>query len=677
MEAAALHRGSPCASRHELSGSGSHGLSGFGSHELSRSGHRLEGKAEAPAEQCGSPPRCSREVARLRLAGLSTIAVVDDHPYTCVDCSMTFGQEMVLCGHMRSHKHDHLTSDSEEDAPTPKRRRKKQMSKMRTVKSLDETWGNHAAATAVTLHDNNEVTENDRNGDDIPMIVIDDDDDDANPVIAVAGSRGASGPAPDATAALAMAPAPAVAVATSMLAAHASATFVNTEGAPAAASTTAVTIPLAVAAATITRAALATAVSAGTQTAPGLVKGNNGSGQAGARSKYDTNGKAVARNNNSCGKYLAGCGNVDNGKGVAGYSEAGYGGKGVAGCSSGSHTYSTSTAAGGESNKGCGNVYSCCKCKNTLFSTPQALGGHTSSHHKIMEKKGKSNLDMQSGPHKCKVCNHERQTEQELSSHMMIVHPHHAVVAAASAKEKPFQATGINSIDAALDGPYNTMGWQILAGAPRSAILAHLSSMAPVHQPPQGTMAMASNPMTEIAVVPGNAIASSSSTPRSGIATAIDAPANTMGRCLPFFLTGRSAIHAPPVSMPVHQPTQGMAAMAGNPVTGHFPAAMASNWYSFPATTSSVLPAIPLQTQEENPPQARVVPANGEHPSTHLIGSKTFSTFLSQFFRTELADPSQNQAENPPEQTVPGNNGGRTVLLFGTRIAKGQKEVKD
>jgi len=276
---------------------------------------------------------------------------------------------------------------------------------------------------------------------------------------------------------------------------------------------------------------------------------------------------------------------------------------------------------------------------------------------------------------------------------MMIVHPHHAV-AAAAAKEKPFEATGINNIDAALDGPYNTMGWQILAGAPRSAILALLASMAPVHQPPQGTMAMASNPMTghfsaantstgwslrettsiillatplhnqeenpleqiavvapenhghrsinhalfsfsrrqEIEVVPGNAIASSSSTPRPGIATAIDAPANTMGCRLPFFLTGRSAIHAPPVSMPVHQPTQGMAAMAGNPVTGHFPAAMAGDWYSFPATTSSVLPAIPLQTQDENPPQARVVPANGEHPSTHLIGSKTFSTFPSQFF---------------------------------------------
>jgi len=42
-----------------------------------------------------------------------------------------------------------------------------------------------------------------------------------------------------------------------------------------------------------------------------------------------------------------------------------------------------------------------------------------------------------------------------------------------------------------------------------------------------------------------------------------------------------------------------------------------------------------------------------------------------------MADSSQNQAENPPEQTVPGNNGGRTILLFGTRIAEGQKEVKD
>jgi hypothetical protein len=149
----------------------------------------------------------------------------------------------------------------------------------------------------------------------------------------------------------------------------------------------------------------------------------------------------------------------------------------------------------------------------------------------------------------------------------------------------------------------------------------------------------------EIAVVPGNAIASSSSTPRPGIATAIDAPANTMGHRLPFFLIGGRDIHAPPVSMSVHQPTQGMAAMDGNPVTGHFLAAMASDWYSFPATTSSVLPGIPLQTQEENPPQARVVPANGEHPSTHLIGSKTFSTFPSQFFLNRTGRPLTESSE--------------------------------
>jgi hypothetical protein len=47
------------------------------------------------------------------------------------------------------------------------------------------------------------------------------------------------------------------------------------------------------------------------------------------------------------------------------------------------------------------------------------------------------------------------------------------------------------------------------------------------------------------------------------------------------------------------------------------------------------------------------------------------------FFLSELADPSQNQAENPPEQTVPSNNGGHTIRLFGTNIAEGQKEVKD
>ena len=774
-EAAALCRGSPCVSHHELSGSGSHGLSRSSSHELSGSGRRVEGKAEAPIEQCGSPPQCSHEVARLGssyhelsgssrhelsrsgrhelsgsshhelsesghrlegttssrslvgypgrdkptakqrglprqhshvvarfgLAGLGTVATVDDQPYACADCSMAFGQEMVLCGHMRSHKHDHLSSDSEEDAPTSKRR-KKQNSKMRTVKPLDATWGNHAlhnrfprvAPTkvkksgsesnvtirniVVTMHDNNKVRENDSSGDDIPVIVM--------------GSRGAPGLAPNAVAALSMAPAPAVAVATPMPTPHPTAAFVNTEATPAATSMAGMTIPRApasVAAVTITRAPLATAMSAATQTAPDLVKRNNGSGQATAHSKYDSNGKVVARNNNSCGKSLVGYGNIDYGEGVSGYSNGDYGGKGVAGCGSGSHTYSTSTTAGGESSKGCGKVYNCSKCKNRFFSTPQALGGHTSSHHKIREKKGKAKLDSQSGLHKCKVCKHVRRTAQELSFHMKIVHPNHAVAAAASGKEKPFKATWTNNIDAALYGPYNTMGWQIPAGAPRSAMLSLLASMAPVHQPPQGTMAMSGNPMTghfsaantstgwslgttssillatplhnqeqnppeqiavvdghrsinpaffsfsrrqESAVVPGNAIASSSSTPRPDNATAIDAPANTMSRRLPFFLTGRSAIHAPPVSMPVHQPTQGMTAMAGNPVTGHFPAAMAGDWYSFPATTSSVLPAIPLQTQAENPPQGRVVPANGEHPSTHLIGSKTFSTFPSQFF---------------------------------------------
>ncbi|CAD6251207.1 unnamed protein product [Miscanthus lutarioriparius] len=53
------------------------------------------------------------------------------------------------------------------------------------------------------------------------------------------------------------------------------------------------------------------------------------------------------------------------------YSDAGYGGKGLAGCSSGSHTYNTSTPARGESNKVCAKAYSCPKCKNTFFPTPR------------------------------------------------------------------------------------------------------------------------------------------------------------------------------------------------------------------------------------------------------------------------------------------------------------------
>jgi hypothetical protein len=88
------------------------------------------------------------------------------------------------------------------------------------------------------------------------------------------------------------------------------------------------------------------------------MKGNNGTSESGACYRYGGNGKVVARYNNSCGKSLAGYGNLDYGKGVAGYSDVGYGGNGLDGCSSGSHTYNTSTATGGESNKGCSKVYS-------------------------------------------------------------------------------------------------------------------------------------------------------------------------------------------------------------------------------------------------------------------------------------------------------------------------------
>jgi len=47
--------------------------------------------------------------------------------------------------HMRSHKCDHLSSKSEEDAPIPKRRRKKQKLKLSTtMKLLGVTWGSVA-----------------------------------------------------------------------------------------------------------------------------------------------------------------------------------------------------------------------------------------------------------------------------------------------------------------------------------------------------------------------------------------------------------------------------------------------------------------------------------------------------------------------------------------------------
>jgi len=43
--------------------------------------------------------------------------------------------------------------------------------------------------------------------------------------------------------------------------------------------------------------------------------------------------------------------------------------------------------------------------------------------------------------------------------------------------------------------------------------------------------------------------------------------------------------------------------MAGNPVIGHFFACNTSTGWSLPATTSIILPAIPLHNQEQNPPE--------------------------------------------------------------------------
>ena len=56
------------------------------------------GRDQAIAEQRGLQPRHSHEVPRLRLVSVGTVAVMDDQPYACTDCSMTFGQEMMLCG---------------------------------------------------------------------------------------------------------------------------------------------------------------------------------------------------------------------------------------------------------------------------------------------------------------------------------------------------------------------------------------------------------------------------------------------------------------------------------------------------------------------------------------------------------------------------------------------------
>jgi hypothetical protein len=88
-----------------------------------------------------------------------------------------------------------------------------------------------------------------------------------------------------------------------------------------------------------------------------------------------------------------------------------------------------------------------------------------------MEKKGKAKLDMQCVPHKCKVCNHVCQTGQELSFHMMSVCTLTLPLLLLWLRKKTFEATGINNIGAAMDGPFNTMGGGSQLEAPSSHFL--------------------------------------------------------------------------------------------------------------------------------------------------------------------------------------------------------------
>ncbi|KAJ1255245.1 hypothetical protein BS78_K272800 [Paspalum vaginatum] len=189
----------------------------------------------------------------------------------------------------------------------------------------------------------------------------------------------------------------------------------------------------------------------------------------------------------------------------------------------------------------------------------------------------------------------------------------------------------------------------------------------------------------------------------------------------------RDAILALPASRAVHQPPQGMA-MAGNPVAGHFPAAIATTGWPLPIDTSSVLPAIPLQTQDMamagNPvaghfPAAiattgwplpadtsSVLPASplqtqdmamaGNPVARHFPAIATTGWPLpADTSSVHPAIPLQTQEGSPPEEitVAPGNlgpafplhnqeeivsanSGGHTVLLFGVNIADGPKEPK-
>ncbi|OEL20477.1 hypothetical protein BAE44_0018506 [Dichanthelium oligosanthes] len=652
------------------------------------------------------PPRRSREAyGLLRDAAQSGLGFVAAEPYMCTICSRSFGREKKLQAHMRlAHRDGSTSPPSFEEAFTPpKRASKKLKPKSATVKMeprddepplpLSMIWGAtslrgqspiHAAGeelagpdrslVANALHNVTGTTQVGVNGVNQPgvaeisrgeedlvsfsthqlghvlglhidgghvdqavappaenpevtvsgLIVIEDDssdDDNANPTIAVTGFGVVASSAPDAAAFLPMARAPAAATtvidipddssdddnaipinAVTGIGAVANsgpdaAAVLPMPRAPAAAAAAAVAPapgPHVTASLTFALPAPAAAATAAVTIpwapAPAAAVTIATAPPAATMGVATPMAPDTVRGN---GFHEAGArySNGGYGKAGAGYRNVGYG-KAADGYSSGGYGYGRTIAVGGQRKRGLGYPYKCTDCDETFYS-PQALGGHAAGHrHK---EKSKAMLDLQiasvprSGRHVCTLCDMVFPKGQAVGWHNRKVH--------------------CASLISAASGASSSSAPHPAAAVQPSEAIAMNHNAAPIHGPANAT--------------------------RHGS----------------FPASARSTILALPALGPLHKPPRATG-MAGNPVAGLVAGAhVATGSSSLPATTS-VLPAIPLQNQEDNPPA--VVPGN-HGGRTIRIGFVTFPAF-----------PSQNQ-ENPPEEVAvaPGNGEHRSIRLSG------------
>lgn len=675
------------------------------------------GREEAAVQQHGSPSLCSREAyCLIRDAARAGLGVVAAEPYLCTNCTMTFGREKKMQGHKRWQHRLRSASSSEEEAPTPKKVRKKPKPKRATVKMEpchDEpplpfpmvqgatsrrgrspihaagedladparspvmefrrrgtqvgvggredlvSLRTHQAGHVFGAHNDGHVNQAIVPAAENPEVTVSESTVTAHNVIAIEDDDSDNDNAMNVTGGDAGNANPVIAV-------------MGFGPTASSAPDVAPVLPMARAPAAATEVIV---IDDDSSDDDNVVNGTNAAAvlplprAPAAPTAADTvKGKNALNEGGAC--YS----NGGHGKAVAGYSSAGHS-KAAAGYSSGGYGYGygKAIAIGGQSKRGPRRPYSCADCGETFY-TPQALGGHANGH-RSKEKKSMVMPNLQSpsacrsGRHVCPVCDIVFSTGQALGWHRKRVHYGGLVIGSAS----------------------NTSS----SSTPRP---------------------------------PANALEPSEATAMNSNAAAVHGTANAM-RCRSFFPdSAGSAI----LALPALNPVQRMAMTSNPAVPGLVSAATAAtgSWsWSLPATTSSFLPAIPLQNhgenppeeiavapgnragrtirafssqdQEENPPQElAMAPGNGEHRSIRPFGSDTSPQFPSQNqeyppeeravatgndeqrsicllgIDVSPALPSQNQEENPPQEIVPGNRGLGTILLFGVNLAEGPKEPK-